>query len=55
MMKASDVACEGYQACRRGKPIYVNGMTNQLVTPFLQHSPRWFIRTLSELATRWVK
>ncbi len=55
MMKPYDVAREGYQACRRGKTIHIDGLTNQLITPVLQYSPRWFIRTISDLATRLVK
>lgn len=55
MMNANAVAREGYKACRQGKTLHINGMTNQLITPFLQYSPRWFIRTVSNLATRWVK
>lgn len=55
MMKPIDVAREGYQACCHGKTIYINGMANQLMTPILHYSPRWIVRTLSGLATRWVK
>lgn len=55
MMKPHDVAREGYQACRRGKTVHIDGLTNRLITPVLHYSPRWFIRTLSDLATRWIK
>ncbi len=55
MMKPNDVAHEGYAACRRGKTIHIDGLANQIITPVLQYSPRWFVRTLSDLATRWVK
>lgn len=55
MMQPNAVAREGFKACMRGKPLHINGLSNQAITSLLQYSPRWLLRSVTGLTSRWVK
>ncbi len=51
-MKPSQVAEETYRACMKGRPVHVNGPLNKVAATFVQHQPRWLVRSIVGYMTR---
>lgn len=51
-MTAQEVAAQGYDACCRGTPLYINGASNRALVTFGKHQPRWLQRRLAALVGR---
>lgn len=49
---AREVALEGYRACMAGEVIRIPGVMNQALVGWMQHQPRWLLRTVSGMVAR---
>jgi short-subunit dehydrogenase len=54
MLDTPTVAREGYQACMEGTPVQVNGMSYQALVLLERMQPRWLVRRLNGLISRWM-
>lgn len=52
VLTAQEVASEGYDALMKGKPVHINGRTNQLVEAFVTRQPRWITHRVSRALHR---
>jgi len=52
MLDAADVAREGYEACRKGEVVHINGRSYELIVQWLRLQPRWFVRNFTGFLSR---
>lgn len=52
MLDASAVAAEGYEACMAGTPVYINGLSYEMLISWERLQPRWLVRRLGSVLSR---
>lgn len=52
VLTPQEVAEQGYRALMKGKPVYINGLSNQLIQAVVTRQPRWLSHRLAKVLQR---